>query len=229
MLRAVLGIHSARKEFSLIGGIIMITLKKSFELQNYLKNLLGSALISLNNDNVITVTQEHMRKKVYANGEDETVKIPKRSDFTYDVMQLVDFALDVQEQINKLTIAINKAKHSSDKDFDAMIAINNSKRTLLNRLVVMASIKPSEEIRNGKAYKFNEEGNQVSYSYDIKEVTTIDFDRNAIKAIISRLRSELDDYSNSIDEMQLNTMVDFSTIYEIGDSLEDAVAKFSEK
>lgn len=208
----------------------MITLKKSFELQNYMKRLFDSALTALGwNDNVTTTTQTHMRKKVYEHGEDEIIINPKRSDFTYDVIQLVDFACDIQKQINELTIAINRAKHSSDKDFDAMIAINNSKRALLNRLTNMVNIKPSETIRTGKAYKFNEEGNQVPYSYDIKEVTVIDFDRNAIKAIISRLRNELDNYSTAIDEMQLNTMVEFTPIYEIGDSLEDAVAKFIDK
>lgn len=205
----------------------MITLKKSFELQNYLKNLYDSALIMLGQvDNITTTTQEHMRKKAYDAAEDETIIKPKRADFTYNVMDLVDFASEVQSEINMLTIAINQAKHSSVRDFDSMIAINNSKRRLLSRLNYMAAIKPSENIKSGQAWKFNGEGNQVAYSYDIKEITTIDFDRNAVKAIISRLRKETDDFSTAIDEMQLNTQVDFDTIYEIGDNLEDAVEKY---
>ncbi len=205
----------------------MITLKKSFEMQNYLKNLLDKALTALSyNDNITQTTQEHLRQKSYTGGENEIIVKPKRPDFTYDVMNLVDFACDVQSQIELLTVEINKAKHSLGKDYDGMIAINNQKRTLLNRLNAMAGIKPSESIKTGQAWKFNEEGNQVSYSYDIKEVVTIDFDRNAIKAIISRLRKELDDNSTAIDVMQLETLVDFESIYEIGDGLEDAVQKF---
>jgi hypothetical protein len=92
----------------------------------------------------------------------------------------------------------------------------------------MTTIKPSECIITGTSTKFNEEGNQVKYTYDIKEVTTIDFDRNAVKAIVSRLRQEVDSTSTQIDLMQLNTMVDFETIYEIGDSLEDAVSKYTQ-
>lgn len=207
----------------------MITLKKSFEMQNYLKGLLEKALTSLAyNDNITKTTQEHLRQKAYTGGENETIEKPKRPDFTFNVMDIVDFACDIQKQIELLTVEINKAKHSLGKDYDGMIAINNQKRTLLNRLNAMSGIKPSESIKTGQAWKFNEEGNQVSYSYDIKEVVTIDFNRNVIKAIISRLRKELDDNSTAIDIMQLETLVDFETIYEVGDSLEDAVQKFLE-
>jgi hypothetical protein len=207
----------------------MITLKKSFELQNYMKNLLHLALASLGlTENITTTTQEHMRTKAFYGGEDETITKPKHPDFTHEVMDVVDFACDIQREMDLLTIAINNAKHSHEKDFDSMIAINNRKRALLTRLEIMSSIKPTETIKSGQAWKFNEEGNQVAYSYDIKEVTTIDFDRNVIKSIISRIRKELDEYSVAIDEMQLETMVDFNTIYEIGDSLEDAIEKFIE-
>lgn len=206
----------------------MITLKKSFELQNCMKNLFMSALTALSyQDNVTVTKQEHMRKKSYENGEDEIVEKPKRPDFTFSVMELIDFACDIQNEMDKLTIAINKAKHSGANDFDGMIAVNNRKRSLMNRLAIMATIKPLEVIKAGTGWKFNGEGNQVPYSYDIKETTTIDFDRNAVKAIISRIRKELDETSTAIDLMQLETMVDFNTIYEIGDSLEDAVAKFT--
>lgn len=129
--------------------------------------------------------------------------------------------------MEQLTTAINNAKHSNDNDFDSLISINNRKRTLLNRLSTMANIKPSENITTGTSTKFNKEGNQVKYTYDIKEVTTIDFDRDVVKAIVSRLRKEVDTTSTEIDLMQLNTMVDFDTVYEIGDSLEDAVLKYT--
>ena len=111
------------------------------------------------------------------------------------------------------------------KDFDGMITINNRKRELLQRLLNMANIKPKENILSGRSVKFNEEGNQVTYCYDIKEVTTSDFDRNKVKAIASKLRKELDETSTTIDVMQLETMVDFESKFEIGDSLEDCVAK----
>ena len=120
----------------------------------------------------------------------------------------------------------NKAKTANGQDFDGMIAVNNRKRMLLNRLVTMANVKASETITTGKATKFNGEGNQTVYCYDIKEVTTIDFDRNKVKAIANRLRKELDDTSTKIDVMQLETMVEYETELDIGDNLEDAIEKW---
>lgn len=74
--------------------------------------------------------------------------------------------------------------------------------------------------------KFNGEGNQTTYTYDIKEITTIDFDRNKVKAIASRLRRELDETSTEIDKMMLETSVYYVSIFEIGDDLEEAVTKY---
>lgn len=207
----------------------MITLKKSFELQNYLGGLFEDALrILAYTDNITTTEQKHMRKKAYSDAENETIIKPKNNEYSFTVIELVDFAAAIQTEINRLTTAINIAKHSGENDFDGMIAINNSKRKLLSRLESMADIKPKTVTKTGQAYKFNGEGNQVAYTYDIEEVTTIDFDRNQIKAIVRRLRKELEEFSTAIDTMQLTTMVDFETIYEIGDKLEDAVDKFKE-
>ena len=207
----------------------MISLKKSFELQNYLNGLYSAALgILMMQDNTTTTKQEHLRKKVYAEAEDETITKPKRNEFEFSINELIEFSCFIQENMANLTEAINAAKHSTEKNLDGMIAINNQKRRLLNHLTTMTNIKAKECITQGRGVKFNGEGNQVTYLYDIKEVTTIDFDRNKVKAIVNRLRKELDKTSTEIDLMQLNTQVDFDHIFDIGDSLEDAVEKWKD-
>lgn len=208
----------------------MITLKKSFELQNYLKGLYDTGLRILSfSDNYTTTVQKHMKKKVYAEAEDEVITKPKATEYSFTCIELVDFLSDIQSTMNELTLKINEAKHSHMPDFDGMIAINNSKRRLLSELERMVGTKSKTTTCTGTDYKFNGEGNQVPYTYNVEEVTTIDFDRNQIKAIIRRLRTELDEYSTAIDEMQLSSTIDFATIYEIGDKLEDAVEKFKEQ
>lgn len=207
----------------------MITLKKSFELQNYLRGLLDSALNVLSyNDNITVTKQEHMRKKVLAEADDEEVIKPKRHEYGFDMNGLVDFACYIQEQMAILTTEINVAKYNSSHDLDGLIAINNQKRKLLERMVAMSAVKARETMAKGIGVKFNGEGNQTTYNYDIKETTTIDFDRNKVKAIASRLRRELDEGSTTIDKMMLETNVYYSTIFEIGDDLEEAVMKFLE-
>lgn len=202
----------------------MITLKKSFELQNYLKSLFDKSIFILSyTDNITSTKQEHMRKKVYAEAEDEVIIKPKHNDYSFTINELIDFVCYIQNTMEELTKAINHAKHQGDKDFDGMIAINSRKRALLSQLIEMSNVRPKENIVSGQSVKFNEEGNQTTYSYDIKEITTIDFNRNKVKAIEKRLRKELDETSTNIDIMQLETMVDFENIFEIGDSLEDAI------
>lgn len=205
----------------------MITLKKSFELQNYLKSLLDSTLSVLSyNDNITETKQEHMRKKVLSDAEDEVVIKPKRHEYEFDMNTLIDFACYIQEQMATLTTKINVAKSNSGRDLDGMISTNNQKRKLLGRMVAMSVVKARENMAKGIGVKFNGEGNQTTYSYDIKEITTIDFDRNKVKAIASRLRRELDEISTEIDKMMLETSVYYVSIFEIGDDLEEAVTKY---
>ena len=205
----------------------MITLKKSFELQNYLSQLLNNALCVLSlNDNITTTKQKHLRKKSYSEAEDEEIIVKKSHDFPFTINDLVKFIDVLIKEIDKLTKAVNYAKFYDGKNFDAMIAMNNKKRNILRRYEMMASLKPTESIIKGQAEKFNEAGEQVTYRYDIEQVTTIDYDRNEIKKKVSQLRKEVDETSDAIDAMQLQSMVDYDPIFEIGDSLEDVVENF---
>ena len=205
----------------------MITLKKSFELQNYLSQLLNNALAVLSyNDNITTTKQKHLRKKSYSEAQDEEIIVKKAQELPYTINDLVKFIDVIVTEMDKLTIAINDAKFYDGKYFDAMIAMNNKKRNILRRYEMMASLKPTESVIKGSAEKFNEAGEQVSYRYDIEQVTTIDYDRNEIKKKVSQLRKELDEVSDTIDAMQLQSMVDYDPIFEIGESLEDVIERY---
>ena len=204
----------------------MITLKKSFEVQNYLTQLLNNALNILSyNGNITTTKQRHLRKKSYSEAFDEEVIVKKLNEFPFTINQLIKFIDVLIYEMDKLTVAINDAKHFNGKYFDAMIAINNKKRNILRRYEEMAQLKPSESVIKGIAEKFNEAGEQVNYKYDIEEVTTIDYDRNDIKKRVSRLRKELENTSDAIDEMQLTSMVDYDPIFDVGESIEDVIEK----
>lgn len=205
----------------------MITLKKSFELQNYLSQLLNSALTVLSyNDNITTTKQKHLRKKSYSEAQDEEIIVKKTQELPYTINDLIKFIDVILAEIDKLTIAINNAKLYDGKYFDAMISMNNKKRNVLRRYEMMASLKPTESVIKGQADKFNEAGEQVSYRYDIEQVTTIDYDRNEIKKKVSQLRKELDEVSDAIDAMQLQSMVDYDPVFEIGENLEEVIEKY---
>ena len=204
----------------------MITLKKSFELQNYLTRLLENALSVLwNTENITTTKQKHLRKKSYADAQDEEIIVKKAQELPYTISDLIAFIDRITEEIDRLTVAINDAKFFCGKYFDAMIAINNKKRNILKCYEMMVALKSSESVIKGQAEKFNEAGEQVSYRYDIEQVRTIDYDRNEIKKKVSQLRKELNETSDMIDSMQIQSMVDYESVFEIGESLEDVIAK----
>lgn len=204
----------------------MISLKKSFELQNYLRSIFGYATDVLTNNKMITTTvQKHYRSKAWSEAQDEETTVPKPTDYTFTINQLVEFVEYLTENITTLTSAINRAK--GDK-YDTLLANNNSKRRMLTCMLNMTGVKPTKTVTTGHSTRFNNDGNQVQYAYDIEEVKTIDFNRDVVKAIITRLRRELDESSQEIDNMALNTMVDYDNVFEIGENLEDAVARWIE-
>jgi hypothetical protein len=204
-----------------------MVLKEAFRYQNYLGSLIDSARSYLNyTDNVTSKKQEHYRKKSNPEANDEVIEVPKRSELEYTPNQIVDFLINILSEKEKLSIAIDSAKNTAQINIDSSIAMNKQKRTVINSLTTIANLKANERVTKGSDYKFNQEGNQVPYYYDIKEVTTIDFDRNKVKAIIKKLRNETDDISNTIDKLQVEIEVEYSPIYDLNDSFEDALEIF---
>lgn len=216
----------------------MITLAKAFEWSVYLQGLLNQASAMLLNRSVITETkEEHMRSKAYSDAEDETIVKDKPYIFedgkgsVIPVSSIIDFYLDVENEFIKLTEAINKAKCNvkATADFDALVAVNKTKRSVANTLAAMAGTKSSEKKTVGYGNKFNENGDQVKYAYDIKQVTTIDFDRNEVRKLLSKYRKETDEVSELIDNLKLTTLVAYSPIYELKESFEDALVRFCDR
>ena len=205
-------------------------LKEAFRYQNYLSRLIDEAIDYLTTTSNVTITkQEHLKSKSNSDAEDEVVIVDKCSDIEYKPNQVIDFLLDVLNEKEKLSDAINKAKLNTEINIDSSIAINKEKQRIISIFDRLSKIRSGERIRNDSDYKFNAEGNQVSYYYEVKETTTIDFDRNKVKGIVKRLRRESDNTSNELDRVQVTLEVDYSPTYEINDDFEDSLEIFVNK
>jgi hypothetical protein len=90
----------------------------------------------------------------------------------------------------------------------------------------MGNIKANEKQIIGRDFKFNVDGVQVPYQYNINEVTTIDFDRNKVKGLVKKLCRKSDEVSARLDELNVTVRVDYTPKYEIGDSFEDCLNIF---
>lgn len=204
-----------------------MVLKEAFRNQNYLEEMINKALTFLSRtDNIITKTQEHMKKASNPDAVNEEVKVPKLVEVTYTPNDVVNFVMNVIGEKEKLTDAIYVAKSSCADDIDSCIAMNKTKQNVIRILKTMAEIKSGEKVSKAYGQKFDINGVPVNYSYDVKETTVIDFDRNKVKAIAKKLTKETDDISTQIDKVNVTLEVAYEPVYEIGDSLDDCIEKF---
>ena len=197
-------------------------LKEAFRYQNYLSSLFVQATGYLSREDFITTTtQKHNRTKVNPDAHDEDIVVPKVFTVDYNPNDLIDFVVKLIDEKQKLSNAITEAKKSLDIDVDAAMSMNKTKQDFISVLRRMASIKSSESDKEGTSYKFNNDGDQVSYRYPVKEVKTIDYDRNAVKGLISKYKKETDQISTTRDRIDIMTEVDYTPLWEVDTPLED--------
>jgi hypothetical protein len=202
-------------------------LKEAFRYQNYLNELISATTSYLNGGQYTTKTvQEHLRKKANPDAENETIDLSAERALAYTANQMVDFLQHLIDEKQKLTKAISEAKKGCSIDIDAEVANNRIRQSVAATLSRMGNMKPSERMTRAYAYKFNAEGNQVQYAYEVKEVTTIDFDRNKVKGISKKLIQCADEASTAIDKAMVELAVDYNPNYSVNDSFEDAIEQF---
>ena len=197
-------------------------LKEAFRYQNYLSSLFVQATSYLSREDFITTTtQKHNRTMVNPDAQNEDIVVPKVFNISYKPNDLIDFVVKLIDEKQKLSNAITEAKKSLDIDVDAAMSMNKTKQDFISVLRRMASIKPNETDKEGTSYKFNNDGDQVSYRYPVKEVKTIDYDRNAVKGLISKYKKETDQISTTRDRIDIMTEVDYTPLWEVDTPLED--------
>lgn len=201
-----------------------MNLKESYRYANYLDNLLNTAYRYLQNKGFVTNTkQNHLRSKANSEATDEIFEIQKPYDVDFTPNDVIDFVVKVLAEKNALVNAIASAKAGAEINIDNAIAMNKKKQEFVSVLNGIANLKPSVKQTQGSSYKFNAEGNQVKYYYDIEESTSIDFNRNDVRNLIKKYLKEADETSAKLDAIEINTMVDFDCTWDINDVFEDIV------
>ena len=197
-------------------------LKEAFRYQNYLTSLFVQATSYLSREDFITTTtQNHNRSMVNPDAQDEKISVPKVFNVDYKPNDLIDFVVKLIDEKQKLSNAITEAKKSLDMDIDAAMSMNKTKQDFISVLRRMASIKSTESEKEGTSYKFNNDGDQVSYRYPVKEVKAIDYNRNTVKGLISKFKKETDEISTARDRIDIMTDVDYTPVWEVDTPLED--------
>lgn len=204
-----------------------INLKDAFRYQNILSQWIDKVSCYLQYEqNVTKKTQEHLRSKTNQDAVDETIDMSKDRQYPYEINKIIDFMMSLLNEKEKLSDAINVSKKSMSIDMDSSVALNKKRQEIKNVFSRMANIKAFEKMTKSQGYKFNNEGNQTSYTYDVKEVVVIDFDRNKVKAISKKLSKDCDDISSQLDRCIIDTAVEIVPMYDVNDSFEDVLESF---
>lgn len=207
-----------------------MNLKESYRYANYLDGLLSTAYTYLRNKGFVTTTvEEHLRKQSNPDVENETIEVQKSFDVEFSPNDVIDFVVKVIEEKEKLYESIAKAKGTTEINIDNAISMNKKKQGFVSVLNGIADIKPTESITTGNDYKFNNEGNQVKYFYNIKRITTIDYNRTDIKNLIKKYLRETDDISAKLDLIEITTIVQFTPLFNINTSFEDSIVEYIDR
>ena len=210
----------------------MVNLKEAFQAQNKIGELQDYITRYLyKSDNVMTITEKHLRSKALAGQQDDSVDVSQKAEEGFDVGRLLAVWQELMVEKEHLGTAIGKAKANMEFNLDAAVDANKSRRAFLSTLQGLASRKSSHELRKGegRGYVFNNDGNQTAYCYDIDRVMTIDYDRNKVRSMVKELTRKADEVSIRIDEALLNTKVDYSPKFDLAGEdvfiLEDLMQK----
>ena len=195
-----------------------MNLKEAFQTQNKIGELTAYIARYLSDsDNVMTVTEKHLRSKALSGQQDDTVDVSHKSEDGFDVGKLLTIWQDLMAERDALGLAIAKAKAGMGFSLDAEVDGNKSRRAFLSTLQQLAGRKSSHELQKGegRGYVFNNDGNQTSYCYDIDRIETIDYDRNKVRSLMKEIHKKADEMSIKIDEALLSTQVDYTPKFDL--------------
>lgn len=206
-----------------------MNLKEAFRYQNRLQALLDEAQGILDQDaNVTRVENTYLRRKVMAEAQDETVLVAPETEYYEQITDVARFLLYLLEEKGKLFAAIRKAKDSLDLDMDSEVSLNVARQSIARTFKRMNDLRNSEQIlsNGGTGYRFNAEGNQVTYRCDVKRVTTINYDRKVIRAALSTLNRKADETSTRLDLCLVTSTVDYAPPFDVNASFAEAFETF---
>ena len=210
----------------------MMNLKDAFRAQNKLQAVMDEARAILEDrDNVLKVASTHLRSKVMPDEPDAVLVSAPSSEYADHINEVAVFLMEMLAQRERLSAAIHAAKASLPIDMDSETGLNRARQTLADTFRRMSALRSSEVIVDGggSGYRFNSDGNQVSYRCGAKRVTTINFNRTRVRGMATELGHKSDEVSAAMDRCLVNTQVDYRLPFEMNDSFDVILSDFIEK
>lgn len=123
--------------------------------------------------NVTKVENTALLHKVNPDAADETsIEVPD-TEYAEQITDIAVFLMFLLNERERLSYAIRTAKQGMAIDFDGEVSLNAKRQEIANIFRHMGEIRCSENLYAGAGvgYKFNAEGNQVSYDapFDVND------------------------------------------------------------
>lgn len=209
-----------------------MNLKEAFRFQNKLQSMMDEAQSILGSTaNITKVQNTYLRKKVMPEDENETTIDAPATEYSEQITLVAEFLLHLLSEREKLSVAIFQAKAGLNlpAGLDGEVSLNSKRQEVAGLFRRMAGLRSSEVLipNGGTGYRFNNEGNQVSYRCDVKRVTTINFDRNKIRKMCGDLSKKSDEVSAALDSVLVNTQVEYTVPFDVNDTFAEAFEAFA--
>ncbi len=205
-----------------------MNLKESFRYQKFLDMLMQMSQNSIiSHQHALKITKHHLRNQANPEAKDKVEEV-ETGDFI-DNDTVLAFMLFLVEEKNSLGTAIGKAKAVCGFDIDAAVETNKYRQGVRRSINMMLEISSSTRMEKSDDYKFNVEGNQIRYFYDVRVEAVEAYNRDNAKAAMKEQITKADEVSRLIDTALINTPVRYDAPFDVNDSFEDAVAVFVAK
>lgn len=198
-----------------------MNLKEAFRYQSFITRLSTEASMLLgSNETIVSVTEHHMLSEASPELQDKTVE-KQRPVFDPDPAKIITLMEKLIETRETLTTAIAEAKYYCYRNLDALLETNKMRKVLASALQTAIKMPRAETEVNATGYKFNNEGNQTPFTYKVKRVPVPRIEISQLKAKNSEVRKKADETSTDIDQIMVNTTVDFDPPFDINSTLEE--------
>lgn len=202
-----------------------MNLKEAFRYQKFLDTLMAAAGSSvMNAEHALKSTKTHFRKAADPAVEDEVEQIDVGEFVSNDLM--LSFMSYMVEQKEALSVAIGRAKASIGFDIDAAIEANKFRQSLNSSIKRMLAYTVGKRKSVETGYRFDVNGQQVPYRYNVEIVTTENYDKASAKAMMRDAITKADEVSAAIDAAMINTVVDYTPPYGVNESFDDVLESF---
>lgn len=205
-----------------------MNLKEAFRYQNFLDRMMQEAAYFITQrGNCLHTIKFHNRTKVNPDAENSTEF--EESEIKYTCDDVISFMESLIQHRTELSVAIDEAKAALAEeqfDIDAAVAANKFRQILHRSIKTMLGFTPTKKTERGTDYKFNTEGNQMPYYYDLEVETSEAYDKENARSIMRSVILEADLVSSEVDSAMVNTKVLFKPQFDVNDTFDDAMTEF---